>query len=115
MLVSVVIPAYNEAEALPATLASVAALRGSIEVIVVDGGSADSTASIASGAGARVIHASRGRGAQMHAGALATHGDALWFLHADTLAPPHAAIELAEALCDEQTIGGSFALRFDGP
>src|SRR5260370_15972632 len=51
----------------------------------------------------------------MDAGALATHGDALWFLHADTLAPPHAAMELAEALCDEQIIGGNFALRFDGP
>lgn len=53
------------------------------EVVVVDGGSFDGTASVAHTAGARVILAPRGRGIQLAAGAGAAVGDWLLFLHAD--------------------------------
>ena len=35
-------------------------------------------------------NAPRGRGTQMHAGAVAATGDILWFLHADTQPPEDA-------------------------
>jgi rSAM/selenodomain-associated transferase 2 len=86
--VSVVIPTWNAAGTLSATLA---ALRGATivrEVIVADGGSSDETAAHARAAGARVIAALRGRGSQLAAGAAAAAGDWLLFLHADCRLEP---------------------------
>lgn len=80
-MLSVVIPALNAGPALRPCLA---ALAGADEVIVVDGGSVDRTAAIAAEGGAVVVHAPRGRGAQLRAGAAAARGDWLLFLHADT-------------------------------
>ena len=111
---SVVIPALNEACSLNETLAAVGRVRGSLEVIVVDGGSEDETIEIARRHHALVIRAERGRGAQMHAGACAASGRALWFLHADTLAPADAAERIRVALGDPATVGGNFGIRFDG-
>lgn len=79
--ISVVIPILNAAEGLPACLASVAAAD---EIVVVDGGSTDDGPEQARRLGAKVIDAARGRGVQLHAGALAARGAWLLFLHADT-------------------------------
>jgi glycosyltransferase involved in cell wall biosynthesis len=82
--VSVVIPALNEAESIGQVVASMP--WGMIaECIVVDNGSTDATAEIATRAGARVITSPRGYGAAMDAGvkaALAT-SDVLVFLDGD--------------------------------
>ena len=80
---SAVIPTLNAANMLPDTLA---ALRRSAivgEIIVADGGSADASIALAEAAGARVVVARRGRGAQLAAGAAAASGNWLLFLHAD--------------------------------
>ncbi|HEX7314498.1 MAG TPA: TIGR04283 family arsenosugar biosynthesis glycosyltransferase [Pyrinomonadaceae bacterium] len=111
---SIIIPALNEARAIGATLEAAARVKGDVEVIVVDGGSADGTAEVARACGARVVSAMRGRGAQMHAGALAARGEVLWFLHADTLAPANAAECIARALLTPGAVGGNFRIRFDG-
>ncbi len=50
----VIIPAWNEEEALPGTLHELAAIRPDLDVLVVSDGSTDATASIARAAGARV-------------------------------------------------------------
>ncbi len=50
----------------------------------------------------------------MHAGALAAHGGILWFVHADTLPPPHALKDLEDALSQPKVAGGNFGLLFDG-
>ncbi|MDX1531431.1 MAG: TIGR04283 family arsenosugar biosynthesis glycosyltransferase [Rhodothermales bacterium] len=113
MTVAVVIPALNEAAALPATLSSVADQAGPAEVVVVDGGSADATRAEAEAAGVRVIVAERGRAQQMNAGAAASSGDGLLFLHADTTLPPDALARVREALADPAVAGGCFRLRFD--
>ncbi len=81
--ISVVIPTLNAAGELAAAIASVRDHRRVGEIIVADGGSQDATVAIAAAAGARVIAAPRGRGPQLHAGAVAAWGAWLLFLHAD--------------------------------
>jgi rSAM/selenodomain-associated transferase 2 len=112
---SIIIPVLNEAGSIGATLDAVKEVRGRVEVIVVDGGSLDGTIEIAQRRGLRVIRSERGRGIQLHAGACAAGGEALWFLHADTLSPPEAAESIAEALSRAEVVGGNFRVRFDGP
>ena len=94
-MISIVIPALNEARALPATLRSVAMQAGAYELIVVDGGSTDGTPAIATtwatehawSDRTRVIASPRGRATQMNAGADIAKGEWLLFLHADTRLP----------------------------
>lgn len=90
-MISVVIPAFNAEETLPATLTALvpAALEGIVrEVIVVDGGSTDRTREIADHAGAEVITAPPNRGAQLRAGAHAARHTWLLFLNADIVLDP---------------------------
>ena len=90
MKISAVVPALNAAEHLASCLA---ALTEADEIIVVDGGSADASQSIARNGGARLIEATAGRGTQLAAGAEAATGEALLFVHADTrLAPGWAKL-----------------------
>jgi len=98
---SVVVPALNEAAGIERCLRALAPLRTrGHEVILVDGGSGDRTALLAAPLADRVIVAPRGRAAQMNAGAAAASGDALLFLHADTVLPPEADRMVLAALAD---------------
>jgi rSAM/selenodomain-associated transferase 2 len=111
---SIIIPTLNEARSICQTLDAVAGLGGGIEVIVVDGGSVDATAELVRGRGVRLVASGRGRGLQMDAGARASRGVALWFLHADTRPAPGCAALLAEALEDPGVVAGNFGVSFDG-
>lgn len=51
----VIVPAYNEEAALPATLATLARVQPPLDVVVVDDGSVDQTAAVARRAGANVV------------------------------------------------------------
>lgn len=113
---SVVIPALDEAAALPGLLDDLRVQQGvELELIVADGGSSDGTAELAQAAGAHVVQAPRGRGAQMNAGAGAARGDTLLFLHADSrLESPRHLREALDALraAGDARAAGHFALRF---
>jgi len=111
---SVIIPTLNEARSIGRTLDAVLRAAPGAEVIVVDGGSRDGTAEAARTRGVKVITSARGRGAQMHAGACAARGRALWFLHADTLPSVECAGLMAEALGDPSVVAGNFHVLFDG-
>jgi len=96
---SIVVPALNEAAGIESCLAALAPLRArGHEVIVADGGSTDGTARLAAPLADRVLAAPRGRAKQMNAGAAAAAGEALLFLHADTLLPPDADRTVLAAL-----------------
>lgn len=75
-MISVVIPALNEAARLPRLLRALRAEPVDCETVVVDGGSQDGTAEAEAEAARRagaalVLSAPRGRGQQMAAGAAA--------------------------------------------
>ena len=108
--VSVVIPALNEASTIAAAIDSAAGA----EVIVADGGSSDDTVAIARAHGARVVEGERMRARQMNRGAEAATGEAVIFLHADTLLPAGFAEAVSAALADGATFGG-FRLSFLEP
>jgi glycosyltransferase involved in cell wall biosynthesis len=82
--ISVIIPAWNEAESIGQVVASMP--WGAIaECIVVDNGSSDGTGAIAAAAGARVVTSPRGYGAAMAAGVKAAYhsSDILVFMDGD--------------------------------
>lgn len=112
MKISVVVPALDEAGRIGRCLASVAGPPGPNETIVVDGGTSDATREIAR-ARALVVDAPRGRARQMNAGAREASGDALLFLHADTVLGADAFRHLRRALADPAVVGSTFTLRFD--
>lgn len=113
MRISVVCPVLNEAKTIAAALAALLPLKPT-EVIVVDGGSSDSTQEICRGFGVSVMAAPRGRAAQMNYGAARAAGDVLLFLHADTRLPLTAFSDIRAALADPRCVGGRFDVRLDG-
>jgi putative flippase GtrA len=83
---SVVIPAFNEAERIAAAVSAVRAAVDDVEVVVVDDGSTDGTGDTAKAAGADVVvvqPSNRGKGAAVRAGVLAAHGRTIAFTDAD--------------------------------
>ncbi|EKD68191.1 MAG: glycosyl transferase family 2 [uncultured bacterium] len=89
MTISIVIPAYNEEKGIGNTLEAVKKLtRLPDELLVVDGGSTDKTASIAQSYGAKVLSIPhRGIGFARQQGLEAATGDIVAFTDADTLVP----------------------------
>ena len=85
MKISIVLPAKNESAAIGQTLHKLRMQCAHAEIIVVNDGSTDDTASVASAAGARVLHHpySKGNGAAIKTGARAATGEVLVFMDAD--------------------------------
>ena len=114
-LISVVIPTLNEARGIVALLNEIAPVRAAGgEILVVDGHSPDGTAGIAAPHADRVLSAPRGRAAQMNAGATASRGDLLVFLHADTRAPIETLLRLPDLLARSGRSWGRFDVRIEG-
>jgi len=82
---SIILPAKNEAEGLKRTLPDLRAAYPAAEIIVVNDGSTDATASIAAELGANVLSSpySMGNGAAIKRGARAARGRILVFMDAD--------------------------------
>ncbi|MFA5189628.1 MAG: TIGR04283 family arsenosugar biosynthesis glycosyltransferase [Verrucomicrobiia bacterium] len=111
--VSVIIPTLNEAPRIAASIES--ARRGNpLEIIVVDGGSSDGTVQFARDGGTTVICTMPGRARQMNAGAARATGNALLFLHSDTLLPPHYPRVVSQTLRASSVAAGAFRLSIEG-
>ncbi len=112
-LISIIIPALNEGKYIARTLKRVQ--QGArVEVIVVDGGSADDTARQATATGARVVVVEGGRARQLNIGAQHAIGEILFFLHADTVPPPSFDQAIRAALQEQQVAAGAFCLGIMG-
>ena len=111
---SIIMPVLNEAPQITRRLQALQDLRAQgVELIVADGGSTDGTALLAGALADRVIGAPRGRAVQMNAGAAASMGRVLLFLHADTALPESALSALGKAV-DGGASWGRFDVRIDG-
>jgi rSAM/selenodomain-associated transferase 2 len=117
MRISIIVPIYNEAEALPAFLAHMKVLQAEIdeggdgiELILVDGGSSDASVDRIEDAGLPYLSAERGRAVQMNVGAAAASGDVLLFLHADTIIDG-AALRAARRTIASGAVGGYYRVR----
>lgn len=120
---SFIIPAFNEAKLLPATLKAIKQAAVSLdnrgldwELIVCDNNSSDTTAHIARSLGARVafepvnqIARARNRGASI------AKGSWLVFVDADSMPSGELMEELAMTLLNPQVAGGGCVLEMDQP
>ena len=111
--ISIIIPVLNEAAIIRSTLDNLLAYQDA-EVIVVDGGSKDNTASIARAAGAKTIIVSGGKAVQMNAGAKIATADILLFLHVDTSLPDNFIQLVIQTLKQPEVIAGAFELNIEG-
>lgn len=117
---SVVVPAYCEAQRIASTISEIRAQlssleeAGDLEIVVVDDGSADETARVARGSGADLVielPMNRGKGAAVRAGVLASRGRTVAFTDADLAYSPDQLLPMlatVEAGCDV-VVGNRYA------
>ena len=117
---SIVIPAYNEADELPTTLAAVRSAMQAVdmpgECIVVDNNSSDDTAVVARENGAdRVVFEPVNQIARArNAGVAESTGQYLVFIDADTRIPAELLSEALRRLSEEACVGGGSVVHFEG-
>lgn len=112
--VSIIVPVLNEATLLTRFLQQLRERASGAELIVVDGGSTDGSQAIADSLCDRLIASPRGRARQLNAGAMAGHGEVLWFLHVDSEVPEGCLGEIRDALATPDVAGGYFRIRLPG-
>ena len=114
-LVSVVIPALRDSVELAALLDELRADLGDarVEAVVVNGDPSDSSMGTVHGRQTRVrwIDSPAGRGRQMNAGAEASSGRWLLFVHADARLDPSWVAVIENADRRPGIVGGAFRLR----
>ena len=108
MSISVIIPTLNEECSLGETLLLLRQHRPH-EILIVDGGSTDSTLGYASEADL-FLQGPRGRDRQMNLGAARARGDILLFLHADCSLEKGALEEAERLLSRPGIIAGCYAM-----
>jgi glycosyltransferase involved in cell wall biosynthesis len=118
-MLSLIVPAHNEARLLGATLealhAAARACAGEYEILVVDDASTDRTGAVAAGSGARVLRVEhRHIAATRNAGARAASGEVLVFVDADALVGADV-LRAALAALANGAVGGGAAVRLAGP
>ena len=113
--ISIIIPVLDEAANIITALRALAPLRArGVEIIVVDGGSADNTAALSTPLADRVVTSVPGRAMQMNGGAAISRGDVLLFLHADTRLPADADRLILERLAQSRRVWGRFDVTIEG-
>lgn len=122
MLLSIIIPAWNEEKLLPETLAAIRlAATASLdpagirrEMIVCDNNSTDATAAVAAAAGAEVVFEPVNQiGRARNTGAAAVRDSDGWLLFVDADSTPTPALfaDLATALQNPRILGGGSLLH----
>lgn len=112
MRVSIIIPTLNEKINLEKTLPDLEKMDDK-EIIIVDGGSTDNTASVAKRYADKFIVSCQDRGIQMNTAAHNAEGDMLLFLHADSELSTDGYNKLLGASGARDIAGGAFYLAID--
>lgn len=116
MLISIIVPAFNEEKYIGATLDSIRRAQqllldeksAASEIVVVDNASTDSTSGIARSFGARVFNEPVHNVARVrNVGAAGAGGDVLVFVDADVLVPERFLCRIHEAMSDRLCMGGA--------
>ena len=107
--VSIVIPAYNEADVIGGVVAGLKAAAAWREIIVVDDGSRDATATTATAAGACVIRHpyNKGNGAAVKTGIRRATGEFVLIIDGDGQHPPADACRLVSRLGEYDLVVGA--------
>ena len=119
-MVSIIIPTYNEAGYIAATLGRLGEAGGNFEVIVADGNSTDGTCELVRRMipgfpqPLRIIQTVRNRAMQLNCAGSVARGDTFLFLHADVTVPATAIEALEKCLESEPLVGGNFQIVFEG-
>ena len=109
--IAVIVPLYNERKTIDRLKRELSALKGSCELILVDGGSTDGTwEELRKGKGWKLLRSEKGRARQMNLGAEKTSADVLFFLHSDSELPPDVPGEIRRVLA--RTSAGCFGIAF---
>ena len=112
--ISVVVPAWHEAENLAVLLPALSQLDSVAEIIVVNTSGDSESERIILSCGATLIAAPvPNRGEQMNLGGQAASGDVIAFQHCDTDLDAAHLSAIEAALSDPQIIGGAFYRKFD--
>lgn len=121
MNLTVIVPAFNEADYLPTTLDAIEAAamhlrahtEAGVDVVVVDNNSTDETAAIAESRRAVVVHEPvQGIARARNAGARHAQGDVLVFVDADALLPPALLEAIHDAMGDPACVGGAADVEY---
>jgi glycosyltransferase involved in cell wall biosynthesis len=107
--VSIVIPAYNEADAIAAVVSTLAAAGSWREIIVVDDGSEDETSARAGAAGAAVVRHpyNKGNGAAVKTGIRRASGEYVLIVDGDGQHRPEDARRLVSRLGEYDLVVGA--------
>ena len=113
-LISIIIPARNDAKAVGLTLDYLQQLNGiaDVEILIGASGRAEETERAVAGRARLLWPGGCTRSALMNAAAEAARGEILFFLHADSLPPPEAFAQIQLQCKDPKIIGGAFEHRF---
>ena len=121
MLISIVIPAYNEERLLGATLEQIQRARVAFsergwqtEIIVCNNNSTDRTAEVAAAAGARVVFEPQNQIARArNCGAAAASGEWLVFVDADSHPSRELFADTAEMIASGKYLAGGSTVKLD--
>jgi rSAM/selenodomain-associated transferase 2 len=117
--ISVIIPTFNEEAEIAKTLEALSRLVNVSEIIVVDGGSTDSTVKVAKNyeqvKNLKVIEMQEAnRGKQLHEGTKHATGEIFWFVHADTRPQQGCGRQIKGVMKYVAVVGGNFEVIFEG-
>jgi len=113
--VAIVIPVFDDAEALARLLSAIATWQlAPAELVVVAAGEDPVITKLCSSFGCRLIPGRANRGEQLDRGARHTVAPVIWFLHADA-EPPADGLAAIMAAIEAGADGGCFRFEFQGP